>query len=195
MHGSPFIRCSGRSAFPARPAAFFKEPPMTYQIGRRAAASVRTALAALCALSAAAMLAGCAAVGPQGAASSPEEAPEAARAEAAQALQAAERRVPGVYEGTLPCADCAGIRTALYVRAVGTYTRVSAYIGSSGAFEEAGSWHLDAENPQIVVFEPMDRGEDVWKGALEGEDKLRLLDREGRPVRGELADFYVLVKP
>lgn len=170
---------------------------MTFRIGRQAAASVRTALAALCGLFAAAMLAGCAAVGPQGAASS-QEASEAARADAAQAsqaLEAAERRVPGVYEGTLPCADCAGIRTALYVRAVGTYTRVSAYIGSSGAFEEAGSWHLDAENPQIVVFEPMDRGDDVWKGALEGEDKLRLLDREGKPVRGELADLYVLVKP
>lgn len=46
--------------------------------------------------------------------------------------------VPGVYEGVLPCADCSGIRTELYVRAKGSYTRVSHYEGKEGSWEEAG---------------------------------------------------------
>lgn len=37
----------------------------------------------------------------------------------------------GVYSGVLPAADCEGIRTTLYIRPDGTYTRISEYIGAA----------------------------------------------------------------
>ena len=108
--------------------------------------------------------------------------------------------VPGVYEGVLPCADCSGIRTELYVRAKGSYTRVSHYEGKDGSFEEAGVWRVefapDAQTIEgaTVIFEPVLSDDPGWKAVPQGP-ALRLLDREGKPVEGALADeHYVLRK-
>ena len=114
---------------------------------------------------------------------------------AAALLAGCASPLPGVYEGTLPCSGCAGIRTALYVRAVGTYTRVSAYVGREGAFEEAGSWRIDEADPAVVIFEPMDRADEVWKASLKDGGRLELLDRDGKPLCGEEAGGCALRKP
>ena len=64
--------------------------------------------------------------------------------------------VPGVYEGVLPCADCSGIRTELYVRAKGSYTRVSHYEGKEGSWEEAGVWRVEfAPDAQTIEAPPL----------------------------------------
>lgn len=107
--------------------------------------------------------------------------------------------VPGVYEGVLPCADCSGIRTELYVRAKGSYTRVSHYEGKDVSFEEAGVWRVEfASDAQTiegatVIFEPVLSDAPGWKAVPQGP-ALRLLDREGKPVEGALAEHYVLRK-
>ncbi len=107
--------------------------------------------------------------------------------------------VPGVYEGVLPCADCSGIRTELYVRAKGSYTRVSHYEGKEGSWEEAGVWRVefapDAQTIEgaTVIFEPVLSDDEGWKALPQGA-ALRLLDREGKPVEGALAEDYVLRK-
>ena len=120
------------------------------------------------------------------------------------AIDREEARLPGVYEGVIPCADCAGIRTAIYLRATGTYTRISHYIGTDGAFEEAGTWYADPtalDNRYAgkklgmpIVFEPMSSSDHRWY-ALAGEKTLRLLDIDGNVIEGQLADVYVLEKP
>lgn len=109
---------------------------------------------------------------------------------AAQTAAAAEVRaaLSGVYEGMLPCADCAGIRTALYLRAEGTYTRVSHYEGTDGAFDEGGSWRLENDR---IVFTPAAAKDETW-AARPIPNGLRLLDREGGEVEGPLAPMYDL---
>lgn len=113
-----------------------------------------------------------------------------------------EQTLPGVYEGVIPCADCAGIRTALYVKATGTYTRISQYLGSDGAFEDAGSWRVEAEGPAAsaaggaaVVFEPISSADGAWAARVEADGRLRLLDRAGEPIEGPTAERYVLIRP
>ena len=97
----------------------------------------------------------------------------------------------GVYEGMLPCADCEGIRTALYLRASGTYTRVSHYLGTDGAFDDGGKWSLEGGK---LRFDSAAPGEEPWY-ALPIPNGVRLLDREGNPVEGVLAPMYDLTRP
>ena len=115
-------------------------------------------------------------------------APQGAKPEAA-AIGAAG--IAGVYEGMLPCADCAGIRTALYLRASGTYTRVSHYLGTDGAFDEGGSWTVEEGR---IRFEAAAPGAGPWF-ALPIEKGLRLLNREAKPVEGPLEPMYDLMRP
>lgn len=49
----------------------------------------------------------------------------------------------GTYEGTLPAADCEGIKTILVINGDKTYTLKSEYIGREDAtFETSGIYHI-----------------------------------------------------
>ena len=49
----------------------------------------------------------------------------------------------GTYEGTLPCADCSGIRTTLKINSDTTYELRSEYLGrKDGVFEESGIYSI-----------------------------------------------------
>ncbi len=97
----------------------------------------------------------------------------------------------GVYEGTLPCADCEGILTRLVLYDSENYALTSTYLGKEkNRFEESGSFewvnndgavHLKSEDDQGYTF-------------LVGENQLFMLDREGNRITGELADLYILRK-
>mgnify|MGYP002283295595 CR=1 FL=1 len=53
----------------------------------------------------------------------------------------------GTYEGTLPCADCSGIRTTLKINSDTTYELRSEYLGrKDGVFEESGIYNIVDEN-------------------------------------------------
>ncbi len=97
----------------------------------------------------------------------------------------------GTYQGTLPCADCDGIKTRLTLTSEGEFNRTRTYLGKeetgstdSGTFEwnEAGS---------EITLRPL---EGDPQGYQVGENRLFFLDREGNRITGELADKYVLVK-
>ncbi|KAB7662617.1 copper resistance protein NlpE [Sutterella seckii] len=118
-------------------------------------------------------------------------APSNGAKEAASPQAGAASEVAGVYEGMLPCADCEGIRTALYLRASGTYTRVSHYLGTDGAFDEGGKWSFEGGK---LRFDSAAPGEGPWY-ALPIPNGVRLLDREGKPVEGVLAPMYDLMRP
>ena len=81
----------------------------------------RISIAALCA-AAALGLAGC---NSPSSGTAPEAAPVQVQAQDLTPMQ----KAAGVYAGELPCADCSGIRTTLYLRANGVYTRISEYVG------------------------------------------------------------------
>lgn len=61
----------------------------------------------------------------------------------------------GTYEGTIPCADCEGIKTELQVNADDTYELDSEYLGEKdGKFEEKGKLVWD----ETKVFATLDNG-------------------------------------
>ena len=105
------------------------------------------------------------------------------------------QKISGVYAGELPCADCSGIRTTLYLRANGVYTRISEYAGRVGegqnAFEEGGRWTLDERG--VIRMTPAAEGGTASLARAE-EGAVRLLNADGEAVEGALADFYVLKK-
>lgn len=98
----------------------------------------------------------------------------------------------GVYSGSLPCADCDYIDTELRLNADGSYTLSTVYMGKGD------------EQPEILS------GKFVWKGGLimlegivEGtrptmykveENQIRQLDMQGKEIKGDLAQQYVLKK-
>ena len=96
----------------------------------------------------------------------------------------------GVYSGVLPAADCEGIRTTLYIRPDGTYTRISEYIGAD-TFEEGGTWKTDDKG--VTHMKPANNKDPEWLMDFE-ETEVILLDPKGNPVKGPLADHYKLKK-
>ena len=62
----------------------------------------------------------------------------------------------GTYEGTLPCADCSGIRTTLKINSDTTYELRSEYLGrKDGVFEESGIYNIVGENIiELVLLLP-----------------------------------------
>lgn len=95
----------------------------------------------------------------------------------------------GVYVGTLPCADCPGIRTRLELRGDNTFTRTFTYLERDvGPFEETGSFTWDSSGSRITLD---------GNGAQQyqvGENVLFHLDRSGQRIRGDLAAAYRLEK-
>lgn len=130
-------------------------------------------------LLAAAVLAGCASAKP------PQPAPGAADA-SRTALDWA-----GAYEGTLPCADCPGIRTTLELRPDQTYRLTLRYLERSVApLVEQGRFRWDAAGGTIEL---QDRKNGPMRYRV-GENQLVQLDRDGQPITGPLAPSFVLRK-
>lgn len=132
-------------------------------------------------------LAGCrSAVTPAG--TSPAVAPEAA--------EATDVSLMGTYAGTLPCADCSGIRTRLTMYAKrgftggGTFALLEEYLGTRDGnrrFETRGRWILLRGTPTDVdatVYQlNVDGAERVMFFLRVGDEAVRLLDREQREIR------------
>jgi uncharacterized membrane protein/uncharacterized lipoprotein NlpE involved in copper resistance len=97
----------------------------------------------------------------------------------------------GPYVGTLPCADCAGIRTTLTLYAKGAggeplvYRMTATYLGTpegDRTEERLGPWARVGSGPsERVRIEPHD---DARRQSFRraGPDALVLLDREERPI-------------
>ena len=134
----------------------------------------RISIAALCA-AAALGLAGC---NSPSSGTAPEVAPVQVQAQDLTPMQ----KAAGVYAGELPCADCSGIRTTLYLRANGVYTRISEY---------GGQWTIDEKG--VVTMTPAVKGGQPSLARVE-EGAVRLLNADGDAVEGPMADLYVLKK-
>jgi heat shock protein HslJ len=97
----------------------------------------------------------------------------------------------GNYEGTLPCADCEGIRTLLVLNKDQTFILKTQYLGKvKTPFESKGSiiWSADGN---IITLKSTNNYNIRYQV---GENKLWQLDQNGEKISGELADHYILNK-
>ncbi len=95
----------------------------------------------------------------------------------------------GTYEGTLPAADCPGIRTTLTLNPDSTYALHMKYIDRDAEFDETGIFTVK-EN--LLTLTRLDDGSEEYYKVE--ENRLRMLDAEKQPVTGALAENYVLQK-
>jgi len=87
--------------------------------------------------------------------------------------------LPATFTGTLPCADCQGIKYHLNLFGDDSYFLRRTYVGKPGdPIDDVGSWALSSDRRMIVL---MGRGEPEWF-ALPAAGTLRNLDMLGRPI-------------
>lgn len=98
----------------------------------------------------------------------------------------------GEYEGTLPAADCEGIKTNLVINNDSTYTLKSEYIGiKDGTFETSGVYKMP--NDSLLELITPSSGEKTYYRIL-GNEKVMLSDEKGTINNGELSEYYILTK-
>lgn len=93
----------------------------------------------------------------------------------------------GIYIGTLPCADCKGIRTLIKVYDNGIYEKEVVYLGEKiNTYYSKGrySWH---PNGNIIWL-------DDATSYFVKKNKLFMLDKDDNFIKGALQDMYVLSK-
>ncbi|MDR9829057.1 copper resistance protein NlpE [Vibrio sp. FNV 38] len=96
----------------------------------------------------------------------------------------------GTYQGTLPCADCAGIDITLILNMDGSYALDEQYEGKSdGHFESTGNFSWN-ETGTIVSLD----NKSLPNQFFVAEGRLIKLDMNGEKVTGDLAEHYQLVK-
>ena len=106
--------------------------------------------------------------------------------------QAQTSNLFGTYEGTLPAADCEGIKTMLVINEDKTYTLKSEYIGQKDAtFETSGVYHMIGDSI-IELVTPSSREKTYYR--MLNNKQLMLSDKEGTINQGSLAEHYILDK-
>lgn len=94
----------------------------------------------------------------------------------------------GVYAGTLPCADCAGIHTMLKLNRDLTYELETQYMGKSEqAQKTTGKFHWKKDGSKITL-------EGKEQAYFVGENYIKQLDPQGNIITGAFADRYILSK-
>ncbi len=98
----------------------------------------------------------------------------------------------GVYEGTLPCADCPGIKTVLTINADSTYRLTSEYLEKEDGFFEQQATYSLIHNGEVIEFFTPSTGEKFYYRILDGA--LAVSDEKGTVNEGERAEDYILKK-
>lgn len=99
----------------------------------------------------------------------------------------------GIYAGTIPCADCAGILTNIAINKDNTYQMTTKYDGKSEqVMVSSGTYSWDTTS-SVIMLKEKDSDNSVVLYKV-GENTMTKLDMEGKPITGELASTYVLKK-
>ncbi|WP_028295849.1 copper resistance protein NlpE [Olivibacter sitiensis] len=98
----------------------------------------------------------------------------------------------GTYKGTIPCADCEGIKTSVQLMDGDAFVMKTEYLGKGDGkeYEEKGTFVWDSTG-QIIT---LNNAEGTLCKYFVGENTLTELDMEGNRIEGPLADKYVLRK-
>ncbi|MGL4347389.1 MAG: copper resistance protein NlpE [Chitinophagaceae bacterium] len=95
----------------------------------------------------------------------------------------------GTYEGMLPCADCEGIAIILEINQDNTFKKSATYKNqSNNSFADSGRIIWDSTGSIITL-----KNQDFDKYKVE-ENRLRMLDKEGKIITGNLVEHYILKK-
>jgi heat shock protein HslJ len=93
----------------------------------------------------------------------------------------------GQYQATLPCADCEGIATTIFLFKDGEYLKTSRYLGKSAEeLVEKGKFKWNDTGSSIFLSD-LKSGPNQY---LVGENQLFQLDMDGNRITGDLADNY-----
>lgn len=95
----------------------------------------------------------------------------------------------GVYDGVLPCADCAGIKTSIKLNDDNTFSYTAEYLDKNTTVQDTGKfmWH---DNGSVVHL----MGKDLNAKYKVGENQIIQLDESGKIIEGPLAEQYYLIK-
>lgn len=97
----------------------------------------------------------------------------------------------GTYKGTLPAADCPGIKTVLTIKADCTYSLTSDYINQkNGHSEESGIYHMNGNVIELVT--PSSGDKTYYK--VKYDNSIIMTDSTGTEPQGETAKMYILTK-
>ncbi len=157
------------------------------EIRKSARASARTHWLGL------ALLAGLVGCGPKKETPATGETVPAPESAAPETPAAGAPAIFAIYEGTLPCADCSGIRTELTLFTDGTrFAMKQTYLGTKDGdrvFDSTGSWATargaGADTTALIyVVDPGDPAK-VQRFLVVSDREIELLDRDGKRITSE----------
>lgn len=97
----------------------------------------------------------------------------------------------GTYQGTLPAADCPGIKMVLTIAADSTYTLSSQYIDRQAQpVVTSGVYHLKQGGKLIELVTPSSGEKTYYK--IKDAKSIVMTDSAGIEPQGPTAKFYVL---
>lgn len=96
----------------------------------------------------------------------------------------------GNYYGVLPCADCEGIDTRVQLRQDNSFVLTQKYLGRRKIIEKfSGSFSWAPNGSEVIL-----KDKSMTMHFKVGENRLVLLDGQGREIKGALSDHYMLIK-
>lgn len=100
--------------------------------------------------------------------------------------------VAGTYEGTLPAADCPGIKTVLTINADSTYQLQQDYIDRKDGHDEASGVLQVLDGNVMMLVRPSSGEHSFYK--VKNSKSIVMTDSLGNEPEGETAKLYVLTK-
>lgn len=97
----------------------------------------------------------------------------------------------GTYQGTIPCADCNGIKTTVSLFKDGTFLRTVEYLGKEDDATPEEGEYIWNDKGSAISLETSNGGTQMYQV---GENVLFHLDLEGNIITGDLAELYKLSK-
>lgn len=100
--------------------------------------------------------------------------------------------VSGTYEGTLPAADCPGIKTVLTIKADSTYQLQQDDIDKKNGHDEASGVFKVLDGKVLMLVRPSSGEQTYYK--VKDNSSIVMTDSLGVEPEGETAKLYVLKK-
>lgn len=100
--------------------------------------------------------------------------------------------VSGTYEGTLPAADCPGIKTVLTIKADSTYQLQQDYIDKKNGHDEASGVFKVLDGKRLMLVRPSSGEQTYYK--VKDNNSIVMTDSLDVEPEGETAKLYVLKK-